>query len=160
MQFSLFKNNHKPFRSCLLPQVFLDAINSEFFFCTKPLSPPAVRLHSNVLFACTVWPFSMRLALYPCSLAAVNTFSLTCISQHPLLVPTSWPSLCALAVTSLICLSSQVVVHTRAGERLYRISPWAKYVTQHEKSVIYDWVHWDPPQPYIVSDYLPQPLIL
>uniref|UniRef100_A0A671L5P5 1,4-alpha-glucan branching enzyme n=1 Tax=Sinocyclocheilus anshuiensis TaxID=1608454 RepID=A0A671L5P5_9TELE len=49
----------------------------------------------------------------------------------------------------------KVVVHTRAGERLYRISPWAKYVTRHEKSVIYDWVHWDPPQPYIVSDYFP-----
>ncbi|XP_073719621.1 1,4-alpha-glucan-branching enzyme [Misgurnus anguillicaudatus] len=43
----------------------------------------------------------------------------------------------------------KVVVHTRAGERLYRISPWAKYVTKPEKSVIYDWVHWDPPQPYI-----------
>ncbi|XP_031428877.1 1,4-alpha-glucan-branching enzyme [Clupea harengus] len=42
----------------------------------------------------------------------------------------------------------KVVVHTKEGERLYRISPWAKYVTQHEKSVIYDWVHWDPPQPY------------
>lgn len=44
-----------------------------------------------------------------------------------------------------------MVVHTKEGERLYRISPWAKYVTKGEKSVIYDWVHWDPPQPYIVS---------
>lgn len=44
----------------------------------------------------------------------------------------------------------QVVVHTKEGERLYRISPWAKYVTREEKSVIYDWVHYDPPQPYIV----------
>ncbi|XP_051719466.1 1,4-alpha-glucan-branching enzyme isoform X1 [Ctenopharyngodon idella] len=50
----------------------------------------------------------------------------------------------------------KVVVHTRAGERLYRISPWAKYVTQHEKSVIYDWVHWDPPQPYIHKHPRPQ----
>lgn len=98
----------------------------------------------------------MRLALYPCFLAAINTFSLTCITQRPLLVPTSRPSLCALVVTSLICLSSQVVVHTKAGERLYRNSPWAKYVANHEKSVIYDWVHWDPPQPYVVSDYFPQ----
>lgn len=70
-------------------------------------------------------------------------------------VPTLSLCRCVLAVTSLICLSSQVVVHTRMGERLYRISPWAKYVTRHEKSVIYDWVHWDPPQPYIVSDYFP-----
>lgn len=46
---------------------------------------------------------------------------------------------------------SQVVVHTKSGERLYRISPWAKYVTREEKSVIYDWVHWDPPHPYTVS---------
>lgn len=45
----------------------------------------------------------------------------------------------------------QVVVHTKEGERLYRISPWAKYVTREEKSVIYDWVHYDPPQPYVVS---------
>ncbi|XP_010775191.1 1,4-alpha-glucan-branching enzyme-like [Notothenia coriiceps] len=42
----------------------------------------------------------------------------------------------------------KVVVHTEEGERLYRISPWAKYVTRDEKSVIYDWVHWDPPNPY------------
>ncbi|XP_046873763.1 1,4-alpha-glucan-branching enzyme-like isoform X2 [Hypomesus transpacificus] len=42
----------------------------------------------------------------------------------------------------------KVVIHTKAGERLYRISPWAKYVTQCEKSVVYDWVHWDPLQPY------------
>lgn len=50
----------------------------------------------------------------------------------------------------------KVVVHTSAGERLYRISPWAKYVTRHEKSVIYDWVHWDPPQPYIHKHPRPQ----
>ncbi|KAK6296354.1 hypothetical protein J4Q44_G00324960 [Coregonus suidteri] len=43
----------------------------------------------------------------------------------------------------------KVVVHTKKGERLYRISPWAKYATQAEKQVIYDWVHWDPPQPYL-----------
>ncbi|KAK5868918.1 hypothetical protein PBY51_009891 [Eleginops maclovinus] len=42
----------------------------------------------------------------------------------------------------------KVVVHTQDGERLYRISPWAKYVSREEKSVIYDWVHWDPPNPY------------
>ncbi|KAK1900118.1 14-alpha-glucan-branching enzyme, partial [Dissostichus eleginoides] len=42
----------------------------------------------------------------------------------------------------------KVVVHTEEDERLYRISPWAKYVTRDEKSVIYDWVHWDPPNPY------------
>ncbi|KAK2846716.1 hypothetical protein Q5P01_009715 [Channa striata] len=50
----------------------------------------------------------------------------------------------------------KVVVHTKEGERLYRISPWAKYVTKEEKSVIYDWVHWDPPQPYIQTHPRPK----
>ncbi len=54
-------------------------------------------------------------------------------------------------ITLIYLVCSQVVVHTKEGERLYRNSPWAKYVTREEKSVIYDWVHWDPPQPYIVS---------
>ena len=43
-----------------------------------------------------------------------------------------------------------MVVHTENGERLYRISPWAKYVTQQENARVYDWVHWDPPEPYTV----------
>ncbi|XP_034723555.1 1,4-alpha-glucan-branching enzyme [Etheostoma cragini] len=42
----------------------------------------------------------------------------------------------------------KVVVHTKDGSRLYRNSPWAKYVNREEGSVIYNWVHWDPPQPY------------
>ncbi|XP_020501966.2 1,4-alpha-glucan-branching enzyme [Labrus bergylta] len=49
----------------------------------------------------------------------------------------------------------KVVIHTNTGERLYRISPWAKYVNREEKSVIYEWVHWDPPQPY--SQIHPRP---
>uniref|UniRef100_A0A3B4BVQ2 1,4-alpha-glucan branching enzyme n=1 Tax=Pygocentrus nattereri TaxID=42514 RepID=A0A3B4BVQ2_PYGNA len=43
----------------------------------------------------------------------------------------------------------KVVVHTKEGERLYRISPWATYVTKVNTSVVYDWVFWDPPQPYM-----------
>ena len=50
----------------------------------------------------------------------------------------------------MFVLSIQVVVHTKDGQRLYRISPWAVHVTKEDKSVIYDWVHWDPPQPYLV----------
>ncbi|XP_023681911.1 1,4-alpha-glucan-branching enzyme [Paramormyrops kingsleyae] len=42
----------------------------------------------------------------------------------------------------------KVVVHSKDHQRLYRISPWAKYVTQMDTAVIYDWVHWDPPHPY------------
>ncbi|XP_062872486.1 1,4-alpha-glucan-branching enzyme isoform X3 [Trichomycterus rosablanca] len=43
----------------------------------------------------------------------------------------------------------KVVLHTKEGERLYRISPWATYVTKLDTSVVYDWVYWDPPQPYV-----------
>ncbi|XP_026867810.2 1,4-alpha-glucan-branching enzyme [Electrophorus electricus] len=43
----------------------------------------------------------------------------------------------------------KVVVHTKGGERLYRISPWATYVTKPSTSVIYDWIFWDPPHPYV-----------
>uniref|UniRef100_A0A8C9VZ31 1,4-alpha-glucan branching enzyme n=1 Tax=Scleropages formosus TaxID=113540 RepID=A0A8C9VZ31_SCLFO len=43
----------------------------------------------------------------------------------------------------------KVVVHTKNRERLYRNSPWAKYVTKNDTSVVYDWVHWDPLQPYL-----------
>uniref|UniRef100_H3C3Z1 1,4-alpha-glucan branching enzyme n=1 Tax=Tetraodon nigroviridis TaxID=99883 RepID=H3C3Z1_TETNG len=50
----------------------------------------------------------------------------------------------------------KVVVHTKQGERLYRISPWAKYVNREEKSIIYDWVHWDPPHPYVQIHPRPQ----
>ncbi|XP_017346410.1 1,4-alpha-glucan-branching enzyme isoform X1 [Ictalurus punctatus] len=43
----------------------------------------------------------------------------------------------------------KVVLHTKEGERLYRISPWATYVTKPDLLVVYDWVYWDPPHPYV-----------
>uniref|UniRef100_A0A671LVU1 1,4-alpha-glucan branching enzyme n=1 Tax=Sinocyclocheilus anshuiensis TaxID=1608454 RepID=A0A671LVU1_9TELE len=42
----------------------------------------------------------------------------------------------------------KLVVLTKTGECLFRISPWAKHVTKTLDSVTYDWTHWDPPQPY------------
>ncbi|KAG8450327.1 hypothetical protein GDO86_002831 [Hymenochirus boettgeri] len=42
----------------------------------------------------------------------------------------------------------KVVITNKSGEILYRISPWAKYVTQEENKMVYDWIHWNPPQPY------------
>ncbi|XP_051971922.1 1,4-alpha-glucan-branching enzyme [Xyrauchen texanus] len=42
----------------------------------------------------------------------------------------------------------KLVILTKKGEYLFRISPWAKYVTKSLDSVTYDWTHWDPPQPY------------
>ncbi|XP_075053173.1 1,4-alpha-glucan-branching enzyme [Mixophyes fleayi] len=43
----------------------------------------------------------------------------------------------------------KVVVKSKSGELLYRISPWAKFVAPSERNVIYDWIHWEPAQPYI-----------
>lgn len=43
----------------------------------------------------------------------------------------------------------KLVVLTSEGEELFRISPWAKYVTKTPDSNTYDWVHWDPPQPFM-----------
>ncbi|RXN38767.1 1,4-alpha-glucan-branching enzyme [Labeo rohita] len=42
----------------------------------------------------------------------------------------------------------KLVVLTKTSEYLFRISPWAKYVTKTLDSVTYDWTYWDPPQPY------------
>uniref|UniRef100_A0A8D0H4C1 1,4-alpha-glucan branching enzyme n=1 Tax=Sphenodon punctatus TaxID=8508 RepID=A0A8D0H4C1_SPHPU len=43
----------------------------------------------------------------------------------------------------------KVVIHSKTGETLYRISPWAKYVAPEGKNVNYDWIHWEPPLQYI-----------
>ncbi|XP_078264740.1 heat shock factor 2-binding protein [Rhinoraja longicauda] len=43
----------------------------------------------------------------------------------------------------------KLVIVDQNGRRLYRISPWARYVTRNETSPTYDWVHWDPPQRYM-----------
>uniref|UniRef100_A0A7N5JDZ9 1,4-alpha-glucan-branching enzyme n=1 Tax=Ailuropoda melanoleuca TaxID=9646 RepID=A0A7N5JDZ9_AILME len=42
----------------------------------------------------------------------------------------------------------KVVIRSKSGEILYRISPWAKYVTREGDNVNYDWIHWDPEHPY------------
>ncbi|XP_017202657.2 1,4-alpha-glucan-branching enzyme [Oryctolagus cuniculus] len=42
----------------------------------------------------------------------------------------------------------KVVITSKSGEILYRISPWAKYVTREVGNVNYDWIHWDPEHPY------------
>ncbi|OCT93898.1 hypothetical protein XELAEV_18011569mg [Xenopus laevis] len=42
----------------------------------------------------------------------------------------------------------KVVITSKTGETLYRISPWAKYVVREDKKAVYDWVHWEPLQPY------------
>ncbi|XP_077198472.1 1,4-alpha-glucan-branching enzyme isoform X1 [Paroedura picta] len=42
----------------------------------------------------------------------------------------------------------KIVIRSRSGEILYRISPWARYVTREDANVTYDWIHWEPPTPY------------
>ncbi|XP_023575021.1 1,4-alpha-glucan-branching enzyme [Octodon degus] len=42
----------------------------------------------------------------------------------------------------------KVVITSKSGEILYRISPWAKYVVREGSNVNYDWIHWDPEHPY------------
>lgn len=42
----------------------------------------------------------------------------------------------------------KVVITSKSGEILYRISPWAKYVVRENDNVNYDWIHWDPEDPY------------
>nr|XP_021522940.1 1,4-alpha-glucan-branching enzyme [Aotus nancymaae] len=42
----------------------------------------------------------------------------------------------------------KVVITSKSGEILYRISPWAKYVVREADNVNYDWIHWDPEHLY------------
>ncbi|XP_069492547.1 1,4-alpha-glucan-branching enzyme isoform X2 [Ambystoma mexicanum] len=42
----------------------------------------------------------------------------------------------------------KVVIRSKSGQTLYKISPWAKYVVQEGKNVVYDWVHWQPADSY------------
>ncbi|XP_036610057.1 1,4-alpha-glucan-branching enzyme [Trichosurus vulpecula] len=42
----------------------------------------------------------------------------------------------------------KVVITSKSGEILYRISPWAKYVLREGDNVNYDWIQWDPEHPY------------
>uniref|UniRef100_A0A1D5R8L3 1,4-alpha-glucan-branching enzyme n=1 Tax=Macaca mulatta TaxID=9544 RepID=A0A1D5R8L3_MACMU len=42
----------------------------------------------------------------------------------------------------------KVVITSKSGEILYRISPWAKYVVREGANVNYDWLHWDPEHSY------------
>ncbi|KAM6985190.1 1,4-alpha-glucan-branching enzyme-like [Aplochiton taeniatus] len=43
----------------------------------------------------------------------------------------------------------KLLVKTTEGEEVFRISAWARYVTKVPESNTYDWVHWDPIQPYL-----------
>ncbi|XP_028839728.1 1,4-alpha-glucan-branching enzyme isoform X2 [Denticeps clupeoides] len=44
----------------------------------------------------------------------------------------------------------KLIILTENDEYLFRISPWARYVTKRLDSVTYDWIHWDPLHPYLV----------
>lgn len=40
----------------------------------------------------------------------------------------------------------QLVIRTKSGELVDRLSPWAKFVTQPDDTKAYDQVFWSPPQ--------------
>ncbi|XP_072115914.1 1,4-alpha-glucan-branching enzyme isoform X1 [Mobula birostris] len=50
----------------------------------------------------------------------------------------------------------KVVIGDGTGQQLYRISPWARYVTRQVNSRIYEWVHWQPPLRYVPRYPRPQ----
>ena len=49
-------------------------------------------------------------------------------------------------ISSLMILSFQLVIKTKSGELVDRLSPWASYVTQPDDTKAYDQVFWSPPQ--------------
>ena len=49
-------------------------------------------------------------------------------------------------IWSLMILSFQLVIKTKSGELVDRLSPWASYVTQPDDTKAYDQVFWSPPQ--------------
>ncbi|KAH0507526.1 1,4-alpha-glucan-branching enzyme [Microtus ochrogaster] len=50
----------------------------------------------------------------------------------------------------------KVVITSKSGEILYRISPWAKYVVRESDNVNYDWIHWDPDDTYKLKHSRPK----
>ena len=49
-------------------------------------------------------------------------------------------------ISSLMIFSFQLVIKTKSGELVDRLSPWASYVTQPDDTKAYDQVFWSPPQ--------------
>ncbi|XP_060072353.1 1,4-alpha-glucan-branching enzyme-like [Ylistrum balloti] len=50
----------------------------------------------------------------------------------------------------------KLVIRTKSGELVDRLSPWANYVVRQEKVPVYDQAFWDPPQPYTFKN--PHPM--
>ncbi|XP_070606357.1 1,4-alpha-glucan-branching enzyme isoform X1 [Erythrolamprus reginae] len=50
----------------------------------------------------------------------------------------------------------KLVIRTKTGEILYRISPWARYVVREGTNVNYDWKHWEPSTPYKCKHPIPK----
>lgn len=46
----------------------------------------------------------------------------------------------------------KLVIRTKSGALVDRLSPWAKYVKAPEKVPVYDQVFWDPPQRYVFKN--------
>lgn len=50
--------------------------------------------------------------------------------------------------TDLICISLKVSIQLENGDLVDRISPWIRYAVCPDNDILYEGVHWDPPQPY------------
>ncbi|XP_031565717.1 1,4-alpha-glucan-branching enzyme-like isoform X2 [Actinia tenebrosa] len=52
----------------------------------------------------------------------------------------------------------KVGIQLASGEIVDRISPWIKYAVAPEDNILYEGVHWDPPEPYCFKHPRPKPL--
>ncbi|KAM6446236.1 1,4-alpha-glucan-branching enzyme isoform 1-T1 [Liasis olivaceus] len=50
----------------------------------------------------------------------------------------------------------KLVIRTKTGEVLYRISPWARYVVRESNKVNYDWIYLEPSTPYTWKHPIPK----
>ena len=55
---------------------------------------------------------------------------------------------------TLVIIIFQLVVLDKDGKHLDRLSPWAHYVTQPEKAIIYDQRFWSPPDDQVDYRFL------
>lgn len=69
----------------------------------------------------------------------------SCVLKHLFICYVLW-----LQKNIILCyikiFSFQLVIRTKSGELVDRLSPWAKFVTQPDDTKAYDQVFWSPPQ--------------
>lgn len=78
-------------------------------------------------------------------LCSVITTGSSCVLKHLFMCYVLW-----LQKNIILCYTNiflfQLVIRTKSGELVDRLSPWAKFVTQPDDTKAYDQVFWSPPQ--------------